>query len=103
MAPSKRIECSIWSNGSYGWGLRVLGGSAVREAHFWRTASPIILEIDGTEQPFNVDKKTFWTRACGELIGKAIREWKDRHGLKSGDRVWLKTLEPCRRFRVEIS
>lgn len=98
-----RLECSVWNNGSSGWGVRVLGGKAVRGKYFRRSTSPVVVEIDGVDQLFNVRKKSFWTKTCGELIGKVVREWRDRHGLKSGEHVWLKVLEPYSRFRLEIN
>lgn len=102
MGPQPRIECSVWTNGSNGWGVRVLGGNNVREKYFQKTISPVIVEVDGVDREFNINKKSFWTNACGELIGKAIRGWKDRHKLESGERVWLEVLEPYRRFRLSI-
>jgi|SRR5712664_130456 len=102
MSSEKRLECSVWTNGSSGWGLKILGGQSVRQAHFQRDISPVVVEIDGVGQQFNVNKHSFWTRPCGELIGKSIRDWKQRHGLKSSDHVWLRVLEPYQRFRLEI-
>jgi hypothetical protein len=97
----KRLECSVCANGSSSWGSRVLGGTTVRNAHFRRDLSPVVLEIDGTDHNFNVNKKSFWTTKCGELIGVALRDWKTRNGLKPGDRAWLIVVEPFRRFRLE--
>lgn len=97
-----RLECSVWTNGKNGWGVRILGGKKVREVNFRRKISPVVVEIDGVEQRFNVNKKSFWTTTCGELIGKAIRDWKDRHSLKPGDHVWLRIIDPYSRFRLEV-
>jgi hypothetical protein len=96
-----KLECSVWTNGRNGWGIRILGGTRVRREHFRQDLSPVVVEIHGLNHPFNIGKKRFWTRVCGELIGKPLREWKTRHGLKSGDHVWLKVLEPYRHFRLE--
>lgn len=96
-----RLECSVWTNGSGSWGIRILGGTQVRDAHFRRDLSPVIVEIDGRDYKFNVDKKSFWTRTCGELIGVAVKDWKTRHGLRSGDHAWLRILVPYQRFRLE--
>ncbi len=97
-----RIECSVWTNGKNGWGVRILGGAEVRRAHFRPDISPVVVEVDGVEQQFNVNKRSFWTRSCGELIGKSLRRWKETHGLKSGQHVWLRIIEPYRHFRIEI-
>ena len=95
------LECSIWNNGRSGWGVRILGGKDVRKIHFDGTLSPVIVEIDGQETSVNIDKNSFWNRTCGELIHKTFRDFRERHHLKSSDRVWLKILEPRRRFRLE--
>src|SRR3989442_4852656 len=96
-----RLQCSVWTNGKKGWGLKVLGGTRVREAHFRRESSPVYLSIGGREFAFNVDKNSFWTRQCGELIGVALRDWFFQHGLHSGDRVWLEMTEPHKPLRDE--
>ncbi len=95
------IECSVWNNGGNGWGVKVLGGQQVRRKLFRHNLSPILVEVDASMQEMNVDKKSFWTKRCGELIHKSLRDWKDRHQLKSGDRVLLRVMEPFRRFRLE--
>jgi hypothetical protein len=102
MSKSERLECSVWTNGKSGWGIRVLGGPELRLAHFRRNVSPVVVEVDGFEQQFNVNKKSFWTKTCGELIGKPLAEWKNAHSLKSGDHVWLTIVEPFHKFRLEI-
>lgn len=94
------IECSVWNNGRNGWGLKVLGGTHVRLMHFRRDQSPILVELDGASFPLNVDKKSFWTKDCGELIGVALRSWIVRHGLTTGDRVWLEVVERHHRFKA---
>ena len=96
-----RLSCSVWTNGSTGWGLKVLGGPEVRREYFRREVSPVLVEVDGTEHPFNVDKGSFWTESCGELIGKPLREWKDRHQLRSKERALLIVVEPFRRFKLQ--
>ena len=97
-----RLKCSIWTNGGTGWGLKVLGNVSVRQANFDRSKSPVIVEIDGEGVEMNIDKDSFWNKTCGELINKAIRDFKDRHNLKAYDHVWLRVLEPFHRFRLEI-
>ena len=95
-----RIKCSIFSNGSNGWGVRVLGGLKVRLEHFDRSASPVWIEVDGADVDFNVDKRTFWNGGCGELIRKPVEAWAKTRNLKTGDHVWLVVLEPKKRFRL---
>jgi len=97
----ERLECSIWTNGKSGWGIKVLGGRAVRRDHFDRTLSPVIVVIDGKETPVNIDKDSFWNETCGELINKTFRDFTLKHNLKPSDRVWLQVLEPRRKFRLE--
>jgi hypothetical protein len=79
----------------------VLGGTEVRHKHFDRRRSPVVLEMDGTEVSVNIDKDSFWNGTCGELIHKSFRDFSERNNLKPSDRVWLKVLEPLRKFRLE--
>ena len=95
-----RIEYSVWNNGGNGWGLRILGGMRVRDAHFHRAYSPVQIDLDGTLFSFNIDKKSFWTASCGELIGVPLRKWVMGNGLASGDRVWLEILWPYQIFKA---
>jgi len=95
-----KIECSVWNNGGTGWGLKVLGGLQARQLYFRRDLSPISVELDGTLFPFNIDKKSFWTRQCGELIGIALRNWTMKNRLAAGDRVWLEVVKPYHTFRA---
>jgi hypothetical protein len=99
----RRLECSIWHNGQTGWGIKVLGGISVRLANFDRSQSPVIVEIDGVDVPVNVDKKSFWTSTCGELIRKPFGDFTKKHGLAVSDRVWLEVVEPKRRFRLTLA
>jgi hypothetical protein len=95
-----KIECSVWNNGGRGWGLKVLGGTDVRRHHFRRGHSPVLIELDGTQYPFNIGKKSFWTPRCGELIGVPLRNWIEKHGLASGDRVWLETVISYKAYKA---
>ncbi len=96
-----RIECSVWSNGAAGFGLRVLGGKLVRKQNFDRAKSPIQIEVSGEDVSFNVDKDSFWDD-CGELIHKQLKPWFQERGLKTGDRVWLEIIEPKKRFCLSL-
>ena len=98
-----KLECSIWTNGETGWGLKVLGGLRTRLAHFDRKTSPVVVEIDGIDVSVNIDKNSFWTPRCGELIRKPIGQFAKRHRLKTGDRVWLEVIDPKRPFRLELN
>jgi hypothetical protein len=93
------IECSVWNNGREAWGLKVLGGIETRKRYFRREESPVSLELDGQPCLFNIDKKSFWTGTCVELIGVKLRDWIVKNGLKSGDRVILHVLEPYKVFK----
>jgi hypothetical protein len=50
----------------------------------------------------NIDKKSFWTPTCGELIHKSIRELVRKRNLKTGDRVSLHVVEPFHRYRLGL-
>ncbi len=56
------LECSVWSNGGNGWGLRILGGSTTGNRYFSRDRSPIHIELDGRSFSINVDKDSFLGR-----------------------------------------
>ena len=96
-----RIECSVWNNGGSGWGLDVLGGAELRRANFDRQRGFVILVLDGVEVKVNIAKPSFWNEKCGELIKKELGEYFKRHGLSTGDRLWLRSVEPRKRFAVE--
>jgi len=93
------IRCSVWNNGGSGWGLRILGGPSVRDTHFDRKERVVMVDLDGEEFPFNIDKGSFW-RKCPELIGWPLKNWFAAKGLRSGDRLWLRVVESKRRFRA---
>jgi hypothetical protein len=63
----------------------------------------VIVEIDGEDVSVNIDKNSFWTSTCGELIKKPFGPFFKRHGLSSSDCVWLEIVEPKRRFRLTLS
>ena len=97
---SERIECSVWSNGANGHGLRILGGLNIRRQHFDRSQSPIQVEIDGQFMNFNIDKNSFWSLKCGELIGKPLGSWFAAQNLRTGDHVSLEVIESKKLFRL---
>lgn len=96
---TSRIECSVWSNGSTGFGITVLGGAQVRRQYFDRSQSPVLIELDGEFVSFNIDKDSFW-QDCAHLIKKPLKSWFQARGLATGDRVWLEIIEPQKRFRL---
>jgi hypothetical protein len=96
----EKIECSVWSNGGDGWGLRILGGLTVTERHFRPDHSPVYLELDGTSFPVNIAKDSFWKQTCGEMICVPLRDWIKKHGLRTADRVWLEVIEQDHLFRA---
>jgi hypothetical protein len=99
----EKIECSVWYNSTNDWGLTILGGPNVRDAHFDRARSPVFVELSGTFYPCNVDKDSFWkstSKRCIHLINVNVKKWADLNGLHSGDHVWLEIIEPYRRFRA---
>ncbi|MGH9513421.1 MAG: hypothetical protein ACRD2U_14920 [Terriglobales bacterium] len=95
-----KIECSVWNNGGNGWGLKILGGLGARTTHFHRNLNPILVDLGDRSFHVNIDKKSFWTEACGELINEAFRDWFTRTRRTTGDRVWLEVVQPYRRFKV---
>ena len=97
-----RIECSVWSNGTNGFGLRVLGGITTRSQYFDRSKSPVLIDLDGELVQFNVNKSSFWSGNCGELIGSRLRPWFQKNHLQTGDHVWLEILESNVRFRLTL-
>jgi hypothetical protein len=96
------MECSVWSNGQDGRGIKVLGGPDVRLKNFDRKQGRVIVELDDVDASVNIDKNSFWNKTCGELINKQFRAFIARHNLNPSDRVWLKVLEPYRKYRVEL-
>jgi hypothetical protein len=82
-----RLECSVWNNGRGAFGVKVLGGLSIRQAHFDRLCSPIIVNIDGIDVEVNIDKKTFWNQESGELIRRPFLDYFERHGLRKGDQL----------------
>ena len=67
---SKELICSIWNDGSNGWGIRI--GLSNRR-YIDKSQTEIIVELNGKENQFNITD-TFWT-TCPEIRGKSIREW----------------------------
>ncbi len=98
-----RIECSVWDSGRKGLGLKVPGGPDVRSLNFNRSLGCIALVLDGSEVWINIDKKSFWSAECAELVNKGLADYIARHNLQLSDRVWLKVIEPGARFAAELA
>lgn len=64
------------------------------------TKSPILVELDGTLFPVNIDKESFWKGNCGELISVALRDWIEKNFLTTRDRVWLEVVERYHTFKA---
>ncbi len=48
-------------------------------------------------------KVTFWSGGRPAFVQKEIGAYVQRHGLKPGDHVWLRVIEPGAKFAVERS
>jgi hypothetical protein len=90
------MEATVWNNGSLGWGIRV--GNKNRGKYFSREQDIISVKIDGVNYAFELNP-SFWRKCC-EFRGKAIKNWVERHNLKSGDKVELEVMEPYRKFKL---
>ena len=73
---------TAWNNGSHhttgaGYGLKV--PIPDRDAHMARAMESIVLEVpsDAGTTPirFNIDKDSFWSPSCHELISRQFGEW----------------------------
>ena len=98
-----RLKCSVWNNGSGGFGVRVLGDFSLRQAHFDRLCSPINVNIDGVDVEVNIDTKAFWNQKYGEFVRRPFLHYFERHGLRKGDQLWIEVVDPKRQFRLSIS
>jgi hypothetical protein len=96
----ERFVCSVWNNGGSGWGAKVLGGVETRFRYFRPGTSPVFVELDDIAHPFNINKKSFWTPTCGELIGKPFDAWRRAHNLPRSAHFKMEVVEPFRRFRA---
>ena len=76
---------TAWNNGAHsrngsGYGFKV--SVTDRDLHFKPEWDLIVLELEG-EEPFEVhiNKETFWSDACRELISPEIGTWLRQHGM----------------------
>jgi hypothetical protein len=92
---------TAWNNGTYepsgnGYGFKI--SFEDRQEHFereWKSIT-IILPPDNIEVTANVDKKSFWTPTCGELVSKKVGTWLINRQLSP----WPKGKPP--KFNVSI-
>lgn len=66
---------TAWSNGSGSFGLKV--NAQDRDKWFKREWKKVLVQLDGVPQGIivNIDKPSFWTPTCRELIHHEIGEW----------------------------
>jgi hypothetical protein len=76
---------TAWNTGAHsrngsGYGFKV--STTDRDLHFKPDWDVIVLELEG-EEPFevNINKETFWSEACRELISPEIGTWLRQHGM----------------------
>ena len=85
---------TAWNNGSSGYGVKI--SYRDRKKYFREEWESITLEIEGFTKPIdvNVNKSSFWTPKCGELIKKEIRYWLFENDLapwpyRKPPKLWL--------------
>ncbi len=85
---------STWKNGSGSFGVKI--SSDDREKYFRKDWLSVNLTLEGSIGVIviNVDKKSFWTPTCGELISYEIKAW-----LKLND---LDTWPDKQPYRLEL-
>ncbi|MEM5781683.1 MAG: hypothetical protein QXD43_00600 [Candidatus Aenigmatarchaeota archaeon] len=92
------MKATIWNNGSLGWGIRV--GNKNREKYFSKNQDIIIINFDGINYGFEL-KPSFWRKCC-EIRGKAIKNWVEKHGLKSKDKINLDVIKSYKIFKASL-
>jgi len=80
------MDVTAWNNGVYkdtgaGYGIKI--SMKDRKRYFNRSWKYILFSLEGEvgEIKVNTDKKSFWTKTCGELINKEIGLWFIKHNL----------------------
>ena len=71
---------TAWNNGEHhesgsGYGLRV--DKRDRDRYFRREWGSVVLHLQGRAEPViaNIDKNSFWSSECRELISREIGQW----------------------------
>ena len=97
------MEWTAWNNGNHsktgaGYGFKVIKKD--RDNHFVRRWKIVTVELpvpNGYRNVrINIDKDSFWSSACRELISKEIGQWLQLQGLAP----WPKNLPP--KFQVTV-
>jgi hypothetical protein len=72
---------STWKNGSGSFGVKI--SMVDRGKYFSKDWSSVnlTLEDSGKLVSVNIDKHSFWTPTCGELINFEIKAWLKKNGL----------------------
>lgn len=66
---------TAWTNGTSGLGVKI--SVADRDRYFHREWGAVLVELEGESEPIscNIDKDSFWSPACRELISAQIGRW----------------------------
>ncbi len=80
------MRVTAWNNGSptisgAGYGVKI--AATDRDRHFRRDWKAVVLYLEGETQPvsINVEKKSFWSTSCRELISAEIGRWLIKNDL----------------------
>lgn len=90
------MKATVWNNGSLGWGIRV--SKKNRQQYFSKDQDIISVRIDGINYAFELTP-SFW-RNCCEFRGKSIKNWVEKHNLKSGDKVKFEIIKSYKKFKL---
>lgn len=95
---------TAWTNGSGSYGLRI--DASDRDKFFKRDWKTVMLKLDDepTEIEVNLDKSSFWSPACRELIHLKIGKFLEAKGLApwtchNPPELWL---EPISRIHFQL-
>jgi hypothetical protein len=90
----ERFEVTGWNNGAHhasGAGYAVKVKAVDRDAYFRRPWGTVTIELpNGVCPVVNIDKDSFWSPSCRELISQDIGRWLLRTGLAP----WLRNESP---------
>lgn len=72
-----------WNNGSGGYGVKITMRD--RQQFFNKEWKTVVLEFEGSDVQIeaNVDKPSFWSPKCGEIINREIGLWLQDNQLDS--------------------
>jgi len=77
---------TAWNNGSHlrsggGYGFKI--EAADRDRHISRAWKTVLVDLPGPEQAtveVNIDKKSFWSSTCREIVSHVIGKWLIANG-----------------------